>query len=263
MDALFSTLGFVIAGLYLLVSIMCGVLFRSEKEDLRIPVRSLAVVTAAIHLFYIAQMVWSVPRLPLASPLEAVTFTAFVLTATYVFIHYTSKESGTGLFLYPVIFILQIVAALFLEPVESFNPILASPYFALHTVPSILGYAAFLIAMKYGMMYLLMYSQIKSRKIGNIFRKIPDLDGLDKLNTKAVITGFTLLTIGVVSGSLWAASAWEDQDSFNPKLIAGFVPWVLYGLSIQLRYLSGWQGKRVAYISVFSGILLLLFFTIL
>ncbi len=261
--SLFNILGFVIAGLYLLVSVMCGVILRSNKDDLKIPVRTLGVMTVTLHAIYILNLILSTRRLPMASPVEAVTFTAFILALSYILIHYTSKESGTGLFLYPVIFMLQAPAAFLLRPVDTFNPILASPYFALHTIPTLLGYAAFLIAMKYGLMYLLMYSQIKSKKIGKIFRRIPDLDGLDRLNSRSVITGFTFLTIGIVSGSLWATSVWEGRDGFDLKLIAGFVPWVLYGISIQLRYLSGWRGKRVAFISVFGGVLLLLFFMII
>jgi ABC-type uncharacterized transport system permease subunit len=263
MGSIFNILGFVIAGLYLLVSIMCGVILWSNKDDLRIPVRTLAAITVALHAVYILILVVNTRRLPMASPVEAVAFTSFILALTYIVIHYTSKESGTGLFLYPVIFMLQAPAAFLLTPVDTFNPILASPYFALHTIPTILGYAAFLIAMKYGLMYLLMYSQIKSKKTGKIFRRMPDLNGLDKLNTRSVITGFTFLTIGIVTGSLWATSVWEDRQGFDLKLVAGFVPWVLYGISIQLRYLSGWRGKRVAFISVIGGVMLLLFFMII
>ena len=266
MQAFFTPLGYVIAGLYLMVSVLCIALFRSRESTVRIPVRTLALITTVLHLLYILQLVLQVHRLPLASVFEALTFTAFVLSVIYIFIQYTSSESGTGLFVFPVIFILQIIAASNLNTsllLRDTNPVLASPYFALHTVPSILGYAAFLFSMKYSTMYLLMHAQIKSRKFGLLYEKLPSLDGLDRLNKKSVITGFTLLTFGIVAGTLWAGSAWENQTANNPKVIASFSLWIVYGISIQLRYLRGWQGKRVAYISVFGGILLLLSFFVI
>ena len=266
MQAIFTPLGYIIAGLYLTISILCAALFRSHESEIRLPARTLAVVTAGIHLLYIGQIVYEFRRLPLASVYEALTFTALVLAILYLFIQYTSKESGTGLFFFPVIFILQTIAAFNLSaavPPGEINPLLASPYFALHTVPSILGYAAFLISLKYSTMYLLMNYQIQSRTFGLLYAKLPSLEGLDNLNKKAVMTGFTLLTIGIITGWLWAENVWQSQTANNPKVAASFLLWILYGISIPLRYFRGWQGKRAAYLSVLGGILLLLSFFVI
>lgn len=263
MNTFFMTLGFVIAALYLVVSVLCGIMFKSKNTELRLPVRMFAVNAVAVHLLYILQIVIQYKRLPLASVYEALTFTAFVLAVTYSFIHYTSRETGTGIFVYPVIFILQVVAASNLISVEEFNPVLASPYFALHTVPSILGYAAFLISMKYSAMYLMMNKQIRTKKFGLIYEKLPSLDGLDKLNKKAVLTGFILLTFGIVTGSIWAETVWDEQAFLNPKVVLSLILWVIYGVSILLRYSRGWQGKRVSYFSVAGGMILLLSFFVI
>lgn len=263
MQTLFTLLGFIVAGLYLIVSMCYLVVFMSEESKWRVPVRSLAVVSILVHLFYLLLIVIQHHRLPLASVFEALTFMVFVLAVAYAFIQYTSHEPETGLFVYPVIFILQIIAAFNLSIVETFNPILSSPYFALHTVPSILGYAAFLISLKYSTMYLMMHKQIKSRKFGMIYEKLPSLDGLDRLNKKAVITGFILLTAGILAGTLWAGTAWESQPANNPKVFASFIVWIIYFTSILLRFFRGWQGKRVAYLSVFGGIVLLLSFFVI
>ncbi|MFC1513390.1 inner membrane protein YpjD [candidate division KSB1 bacterium] len=266
MQTLFIPLGFVIAGMYLIVSIMCLILFRSKNTDLNIPARSFAVVTILLHIVYIMYIVVTFHRLPLASVFEALSFTALVLTVTYIFIQYTSKENGTGFFIFPIIFVLQTVSAFNLKtivPLSEINPVLASPYFAMHTVPSILGYASFLISMKYSLMYLLMHSQIKARHFGLLYEKIPNLDGLDKLNKKAIITGFTLLSIGILTGLLWAPSAWQIQDPNSPKVIASFILWLLYGTALVLRLFFGWQGKRSAIISLAGGVILMLSFFVI
>ena len=263
MNDFFTILGFVNAGLYLFVSVLCGIMFKSKNTELRLPVRVFAINAVVVHLLYLLQIVIQFKRLPLASVFEALTFMAFILAVIYIFIQYTSRETGTGIFVYPVIFILQVIAASNLISVENFNPVLASPYFALHTVPSILGYAAFLISMKYSAMYLMMNNQIQTKKFGLIYEKLPSLDGLDRLNKKAVLTGFCLLTIGIVTGMIWAETVWKDQNFLNPKVVASFVIWIVYGVSIQMRYLKGWQGKRAAFISVLGGMFLLLSFFVI
>ena len=117
--------------------------------------------------------------------------------------------------------------------------------------------AAFFISMFYGGMYLLMHTQIKSRKLGLFYDKLPSLDALDKLNNKAITTGFILLTIGIIAGIIWAARAWEDVSPWDPKLFISYVLWFLYGLTIFLRTFKGWQGKRFASLSIVGGVILL------
>lgn len=263
MNDFFTILGFVIAALYLVVSVLCAIMFKSKNTDLRLPIRVFAINAVVVHLLYIFQIVIQFKRLPLASVFEALTFMALVIAIIYIFIQYTSRETGTGIFVYPVVFVLQIIAASNLSTVQDFNPVLASPYFALHTVPSILGYAAFLISMKYSAMYLMMNNQIQTKKFGLIYEKLPSLDGLDKLNKKAVLTGFSLLTFGIVTGMVWAETVWVDQNFLNPKVVASFVLWAVYGVSIQMRYMKGWQGKRAAFFSVAGGMFLLLSFFVI
>ncbi len=255
--------GLIIAALYFLVSAGYITLYMTGRASLRIPVRSSAVFAASIHLIYLAILTSHLERLPLASMFEATTVTAFFIAVTYMLIQFTSGAPGTGIFVFPTVLGLQLVSAFNVQPVESFNAVLKSPFFALHILPSIIGYAAFLIALLYSIMYLLLFTQIKSRKFGLIFDRFPSLEILDKLNGKAVFTGFILLTIGIGTGDVWATRVWGDVSIADPKVLISNLLWLIYGISIMLRKFRGWQGKRVAYLQIGGGIVLLISYFII
>jgi len=260
MESVSMVLGFAIALLYITVSCCYIIRFRSADDKSRNYVRIFAGITVLAHLCYLVFVVLRLGRLPMASAYEALSVTAFFIAATYILIQFTSGESGTGILVFPVATALQLISALKMYKVESFDPILASPYFAVHTLPSIMGYAAFLISMLYSCMYLLMHAQIRSRKFGLVFANLPSLDALDRLNSKAISTGFVMLTIGILTGMIWAEQAWKDASLLDPKILISYLIWMLYGTSIFLRIFRGWQGKRVASLSILGGVILLFSF---
>lgn len=257
METVSSIWGFAITILYIAVSCGYVIQFRSALSKGQNIVKLLTGMTLLAHFLYLLILAYQLDRLPMASVYEALSGAAFFISTIYVFIHFTSGESGTGVFVFPVAAIFQFISTIKYYHVDSFDPILASPFFAAHTVPSIMAYSAFIISIFYSVMYLVMYTQIKSKKLGLFYDKLPSLDTLDDLNNKAVWSGFALLSIGLITGIIWASRAWENVSPLDPKLLISYLLWILYGTIIFLRTFRGWQGKRLAFLSLMTGVILL------
>ena len=76
---------------------------------------------------------------------------------------------------------------------------------------------------------------------------------LDSLSYRAITVGFLLLTVGLISGAVWANEAWGSWWSWDPKETWAFICWLVYAAYLHLRLVRGWQGRKPAVIAI-SGI---------
>jgi cytochrome c-type biogenesis protein CcsB len=81
-------------------------------------------------------------------------------------------------------------------------------------------------------------------------RRLPTLKAMDVFNFRIVGVGFPLLTIGIIFGAVWAATAWGRPWGFDPKETWSAITWLIYAIYLHVRYLAGWSGKRAAIVAV-------------
>ena len=128
-------------------------------------------------------------------------------------------------------------------------PALKSNWLIAHVITCFFGYAAFGIAFGLSLMYL-----IKRRESGtgrNMFvRLIPGTPVLDELTYQMILIGFLLLTLGIITGSVWAHSAWGSYWSWDPKETWSLITWLVYAALLHSRLIRGWRGKRIAVLSI-------------
>ena len=67
---------------------------------------------------------------------------------------------------------------------------------------------------------------------------------------KSISFGFLFLTVGIISGAVWANSAWGTYWSWDPKETWSLITWFIYAIFLHCRFMRGWRGKRAAWISV-------------
>jgi ABC-type transport system involved in cytochrome c biogenesis permease subunit len=89
-----------------------------------------------------------------------------------------------------------------------------------------------------------------------IFR---DIETLDELNYRSLSWGFPLLTLGILSGAVWAEYAWGHFWLWEPRLVLSVLTWVLYALLLYYRT-AGWQGRRAAALTIICFAVLLVSF---
>lgn len=69
---------------------------------------------------------------------------------------------------------------------------------------------------------------------------------LDSLSYRTITVGFLLLSVGLVSGAVWANEAWGSWWSWDPKETWALICWLVYAAYLHTRLIRGWQGRKPA-----------------
>lgn len=129
-----------------------------------------------------------------------------------------------------------------------------------HVLVTLVGLALFALAFAVATLYLVQERLLKQKRIEGLFQRLPPLDSLDRAEHRLLLLGFPLLTLGILTGTLWAGRV--DTTSFFAVLRAtfGYVTWLLFAGVLFLRAAAGWRGRRAAYgtIAGFSFAMLVL-----
>jgi cytochrome c-type biogenesis protein CcsB len=72
---------------------------------------------------------------------------------------------------------------------------------------------------------------------------------LDNLSYRILGIGFSFLTIGILSGAVWANEAWGSYWSWDAKETWAFLTWLIFAIYLHTRISKGWEGKRPAIIA--------------
>tara|TARA_B100002051_G_scaffold119888_1_gene114256 strand:- start:321 stop:1268 length:948 start_codon:yes stop_codon:yes gene_type:complete len=73
---------------------------------------------------------------------------------------------------------------------------------------------------------------------------------LDSLSYRTITAGFLLLTVGIISGAVWANEAWGSYWSWDPKETWALICWLVYAAYLHTRFSRGWQGRKPAFVAV-------------
>jgi ABC-type transport system involved in cytochrome c biogenesis permease subunit len=126
---------------------------------------------------------------------------------------------------------------------------------AFHVTAAILAVALFAIAFGVALMYLLQEREVKGKRFGALFSRLPSLDALDRLNQRLVRAGFVAFTVALIAGTFNAAVVWKSPWSWDPQQITSVLIWLLYGAMVQLRH-RGWHGRRYAVLTLVGFLVL-------
>jgi cytochrome c-type biogenesis protein CcsB len=72
---------------------------------------------------------------------------------------------------------------------------------------------------------------------------------LDSLSYRTITVGFLLLSVGLVSGAVWANEAWGSWWSWDPKETWALICWLVYAAYLHTRLIRGWQGRKPAIVA--------------
>ena len=187
-------------------------------------------------------------------------FCAWAVAGLYLGFQFKTKTRLLGAFISPFILLLMI-AAVGQETGKSLLPEnLRSWLTTLHLVFAIIGEALFVLASCAGAMFTIQNGLLKHKKLGKMSRLLPSLSDLDRINHLCLLWGFPLLTIGIITGAVFAGVAWNTLWPTDPKIIWSFAAWIIYGFMLHQRLAIGWKGSRMAVLSCAVFILFLLSF---
>jgi len=79
---------------------------------------------------------------------------------------------------------------------------------------------------------------------------LPPLKIVDDIIHKTLIFGFLWLSAGIITGAVWANSAWGTYWSWDPKETWSLITWFIYAAALHFRFTKGWEGQRIAWFSI-------------
>jgi cytochrome c-type biogenesis protein CcsB len=221
-----------------------------QREEFSYRLASLATLGGWIaHSLALIALSVDRGRPPLGSLGEAVSVAVWVVVLVEMWVerHYGLKVLGA--FVLPVVLALSLttVARLTLGDMDR---TLSSAWLWVHIALVLTGVAAFVLNFAGAVMYLLQERQLKGKRPGTFYYRLPSLQTLDRLTYRTLAVGFPFLTTGLILGAVWASTAWGSLFTFDPLAMLSFVAWGVYAATLAGRAAAGWHGRRAAYFSV-------------
>jgi ABC-type uncharacterized transport system permease subunit len=232
------------------------VFFRNDPVARQLAPKALGG-TLGLHVLYMVLLTLDLHRIPIATSFESLSALALALGIVYFVLERRSATPHTGFIFIPLVFMCQTLASAFSNPQVVLKPILSSPLFGVHISAALLGYSAFAVSAIYGLLYVLLYHELKAQQFGIIYERLPSLEVLSAMNLRAAVFGLACLTLAIGVGSLWSLQVypkfWQD-----PKVWLSVLAWVIYASCLLVRYAAGWRGTRIAYFTI-AGFLIVVF----
>jgi ABC-type transport system involved in cytochrome c biogenesis permease subunit len=226
-----------------------------QREELVHRLGHLAMLAGwAIHSVSLIVLAVETRRPPLGSLSEAVSTAVWVVVLVREY-----RVSALSAFVMPVVLVLSLKStAARPATLEQLGDAFRGAWLWVHIALALIGIAAFVLNFAGALMYLLQERQLKAKRPGAFYYRLPDLQTLDRLTYRTLALGFPFLTTGIIMGAMWARTAWGTMLTFDPFPSLASLAWLIYAATLAGRTLAGLHGRRAAYFAVFGfGILVL------
>lgn len=204
---------------------------------------------AALHSSHIvvASLVWHV------CPVEGVHFAMSVVSMLACLVYLGMRRryhiDVVGAFVAPLALTFLLASrfvgenAAFGEPSSRIK----SAILPIHVTANLLGDALFTLAFAAAVAYLVQERLLKEKRVDGLSRRLPPLDSLDRAEHRFLLAGFPLLTLGILTGTIWARHVEAGSTADIARAALGYATWLLFAAVLLLRAAVGWRGRRAAY----------------
>lgn len=236
---------------------------------------------ANILLFFILCSRWIVAGyFPLSNLYESLLFLTWALLTLYLYVELKTNSNLIGAVLLPVtLFIIGFANLTLSADMQKSSPLvpaLQSNWLMMHVSMMILSYATLIIGSLLCLLFLVISKaqeidlKIIDKSFTSVYNKIIDyyenkivsvsspeivefgkvklLHSLDNWSYRIIGLGFPFLTIGIISGGVWANEAWGSYWSWDPKETWALITWIIFATYLHSRITKGWEGKKTAII---------------
>ncbi len=219
------------------------------------------IATISLGIGVIAQTVALILRtreaghFPFVNIYETLVFWSWLIGVIFLILQFKFSIKPFGALIAPLVFITIAVASI-LPPEHQKSsflmPALQSHWLEIHISTCFISYACFAISFVVSLAYMFK----RSNSPEDMLRK----DRLDVIGYKTIGIGFPFLTLGIVTGSIWANSAWGSYWSWDPKETWALITWFIYAIYLHLRIFAKWKGRSSAIASIIGFISVLFTF---
>jgi cytochrome c-type biogenesis protein CcsB len=250
-----STLLLAIAlALYLLTTATFVVHVITAHESMRRTALALLACAFGVHAASLALRAALLGYEAIATFQDELSFIACIMVGLYLLISMRANLTVVGALVTPLAFLFTLSSYAFNASTPVLPERLQSVWLPAHVAPAFLGYAVFAIAFCLSWIYLLQERQLKGKRKGTFFRRLPSLETLDDLNYRFVTWGFALFTVGIIGGSVLAKQTWGALWSWEPVQVCSTITWLLYAGLLHARTV-GWRGRKAAAVTIIGFVL--------
>jgi cytochrome c-type biogenesis protein CcsB len=220
----------------------------------------LLLVAFLFHTLFLGYRYYSLGAAPVLGLKGALSFFAWTIVGAYLIFHLKFRLMILGAFIAPLAACLMIISSTIPGADVSVSPSLKSLWLTAHVMTSFLGDGMFALTFIAAIMYLIQEHQIKNKKFGSLYNRLPSLETLDSISHHSLMYGFPLLTIGMITGAIYAQHALGSYWRWDPKEVWSLITWLLYAALLHERLAVGWRGRRAAFMAIFAFLVLIFSF---
>ena len=212
----------------------------------------------AVHTLSLVFHLVDVGLLPVTSFGEGLSFFSWLVVGSFLVLGRGDRLSAIGVVVGPLAALMVAGAIAFYSESAPIPPELRSPWLPIHVTLAFLGNAIFGIAFAVSIVYLFQEGRLKSHRGAWLLRRLPSLEQLDHLNHRCLLWGFPLLSLGIITGGVWALNAWGHFWSGEAREVLSLVTWLVYAGLLQFRLTGGLRGRRAATLTIVGFALVVL-----
>ncbi|MBW1996874.1 MAG: cytochrome c biogenesis protein CcsA [Deltaproteobacteria bacterium] len=210
------------------------------------------LVGFAFHTAYFGIQYYNLGYQAIFTLKAALSFFAWAILGAYLVFHLKFKLMVLGSFLTPFAACLLIISSTIPGMEIVARPAFKGMWLTVHVWATLMGNGVFAVTFISAVMYLLQEHQIKGKKLGPLYTRLPSLQTLDMINHYSLMYGFPLLTLGMIAGAVYAQYVLGKYWRWDPKEVWSFVTWLLYAVLLHERIAVGWRGRRTAILSIIA-----------
>jgi cytochrome c-type biogenesis protein CcsB len=189
---------------------------------------------------------------PLSNLYESLLFLAWGIGIVQLFLETKTKENLIGVIFSPMVLFIDAFATLTLpaqmQEGAPLVPALKSNWLMMHVSIMMLSYSTLLAGSLIAIAFLII-SKNKNQLSTSFEQR------LDQLSYRALGVGFPMLTLGILSGAIWANEAWGSYWSWDPKETWALITWLVFAIYFHFRITYGWKGKKPAMVASFGFVI--------
>jgi ABC-type uncharacterized transport system permease subunit len=202
------------------------------------------------HTIYIGTICVRTGHPPLTNLPETATFMSWTIFAVIVVLYIRYRVYAASFFVYPLVLLLLLVAAVIGEPFAHLDPSLRSSLFIGHIFLTTLGVAGLFIGLAFTLLAWMQDRSLKSKTRGRLWEWIPSLSVCKLVSYRALAIGFSVYTLGLLAGVLWSYRTTAGPIEARVKQIGAIVAWIFFAALLQ-TYVSGtYRARRTIFISL-------------
>jgi len=212
------------------------------------------------HTLFLAHQYYTLGAAPVINLKSTLSFFSWCIIGVYLIFQLRFGLMVLGSFVAPLAAILMIISTAIPGMEFAVKPMLKSAWLTVHVGTIFIGDGIFAITFMAAIMYLIQERHIKKKTRGSFYSRLPSLETLDSINHYSLMYGFPFLTLGMVSGAIYAQYALGSYWRWDPKEVWSLITWLSYAVLLHERLAVGWRGRRAALMSIICFFILIFTF---